>query len=107
MFGHMIRTFVQAFFLAFPIMIAFALAFYMAFYSPELESSPFFNPFLTSLTVLSYSFGGADYNGLFALSHEGETNLEPLPFPTVSIILWVLFLIMMLILLVNMLVSLD
>ena len=111
MFGYMIKTFVQALFLSVPILIAFTLAFHMAFYSPGVEFSPFSDPAQTIVTVLSYSLGLADYNVLFALSQEGEMdNVRPkenlVPFPVASTILWVLFLIVMLILLVNMLVSL-
>ena len=113
MFGYMIKTFVQALFLSVPILIAFTLAFHMAFYSPGVKLSPFFNPAQTIITVLSYSLGGADYNALFALSHEREMDNviiredpERVPFRIAATILWILFLIVMLILLVNMLVSL-
>ena len=106
MFGNIIVTFIRVVLLSFLLLIAFSLAFYMAFYRPgaEFSTSPFYNPAQSFLTILTYSLGGADYNGLFALSHEGQTDLVPPPFLTVSIILWVLFLIGMLILLINMLV---
>lgn len=107
MFGNIIVTFIRIVLLSFLLLVAFSLTFYMAFYRPGAEffTSPFYNPAQTFLTVLTYSLGGADYNGLFALSHEGEINLVQPPFLTVSIILWILFLIFMLILLINMLVS--
>lgn len=114
MFELMIKTFIQATLLFFPILIAFSLAFYMAFNLPGMTISPFGNHIRSIVTVLTYSLGGADYNALFALSHvEGEGSaLDQLrdrliPFPITSGILWVLFLIVMLILLVNMLVSLH
>ena len=107
MFGNIIVTFIRVVLLSFLLLVAFSLAFYMAFYRPGAEffTSPFNNPAYTFLTVLTYSLGGADYNGLFGLSHEGEENLVQPPFLTISIIVWVLFLIGMLILLINMLVS--
>ena len=109
MFGHMIKTFIRAAFISFLLLIAFSLAFYMAFHVPELQHSPFFTPSQTILTVLTFGLGGADYNGLFALSpayEEGPDKPGP-PFVTVSIILWILFIVGILILLINMLVSLD
>ena len=108
MFGHMTKTLIQAAFLSLLLLIAFSLSFYMAFFRPgmEFESSPFFHPAQTFLTVMTYAFGGAEYNGIFALSHDtGTTTLVEPPFLPVSVLLWFFFLAAVLILLINMLVS--
>ena len=91
------------------LLIAFVLAFYMAFHVPgtDFSASPFFSPVHTFLTVMTYVTGGGEYNGLFGLSHNRGAVLKTPPFFPVSVILWVGFLIVMVILLVNMLVSLG
>ena len=89
------------------LLVAFSLAFHMAFYQPGMDFTPLSHPGQAILTVLTYVTGGADYNGLFSLSHENisrEEHLE-IPYLTISILLWVTFLIIMIILLANMLVS--
>ena len=107
MFGNILSTFFRTVLLSFLLLVAFFLAFYMAFHIPGMEfsSSPFYNPELTLLTVLTYVTGGADYNEVFGLSHERGRVLATPPFLPVSIILWISFLIIMVILLINMLVS--
>ena len=78
----------------------------MAFFLPGMDLSPFYNPGLSILTVLTYVTGAVDYTGLFSLSHvklSEEEHIE-IPFLPISIILWIIFLFVMVILLVNMLV---
>ena len=108
MFGHILSTFFRTILLSLLLLIAFFLAFYMAFHVPgtDFSASPFFSPAQTFLTAMTYVTGGGDYNGVFGLSHNRGEVLETPPFLPVSVILWIGFLIIMVILLVNMLVSL-
>ena len=79
----------------------------MAFFHFGMNFTPLANPARSLLTVLTYLTGGADYNGLFSLSHDSisEEDHRQLPFLPVSVLLWITFLIIMIILLINMLVK--
>ena len=106
MFSNIIRTFIHTIFLSALLLVAFSLAFYMAFFRPEMEfsRSPHSTPGRSILTVLTYVTGNIEYNGLFSLSHDGGQPME-IPFLPISSLLWIVFIIIMLIVLVNMLVS--
>ena len=100
-------TFMHTVFLSVLLLIAFSLAFYMAFFQPGMNFTPLSNPGQSILSVMSYIVGAVDYNGLFSLSHENlskDEHLEVAYLP-ISILLWIVFLVIMVILLVNMLVS--
>ena len=108
MFGHILSTFIRTILLSLLLLIAFFLAFYMAFHVPGTDflASPFFSPAQTFLTTMTYITGEGDYNGVFGLSYDRGKVLETPPFLPVSVILWIGFLIIMVILFVNMLVRL-
>ena len=110
MFGDIFLTFIRTLLLLLLLLFAFFLAFFMAFHVPgtEFASSPFASPGQTMVTVWTYVTGGGDYNSLFRLSHEprGSELVTRRPFLPISILLWIIFLIMMVILFINMLVSL-
>ena len=59
------------------------------------------------MSVLTYITGGADYNGLFSFSHQSISAEQhrQLPFLPASVLLWITFLIIMIVLLINMLAS--
>lgn len=107
MFENIIVTFVHTIFLSVLLLIAFSLAFYMAFFSPGLDFTPFSNPGLSLFTVLTYVTAETDFSGLFSLSFDGNDNTRrgDLPFLPISVVLWTTFIIIMIILLINMLVS--
>ena len=78
----------------------------MAFFFPGLPFASLSTPGLSILSVLAYITGSADFNGVFALSEGLDgTNLVPIPFLPISIMLWITFVIVMVVLLINMLVS--
>lgn len=108
MFGHILSTFIRTILLSLLLLVAFFLAFYMAFHVPGTDSSasPFFSPAQTFLTAMTHVTGEVDYNGVFGLSYTRGQMIQSPPFLPVSVILWIAFLIIMVILLVNMLVRL-
>ena len=108
MFENIIRTFLHTILLTALLLIAFSIAFYMAFYDPSIDFAPFSNPGRSILSVLTYISSGLDYNGLFSYSHQSisEEEHRQLPFLPASVLLWITFLIIMIILLINMLASL-
>ena len=103
MFENIIVTFSHTVFLSVLLLIAFSVAFYMAFFSPGIEFTPFSNPALSFFSTMTYATGNVEFNDLFSLSHDGNQQRD-IPFPPVSIMLWITFLIIMIILLINMLV---
>ena len=106
MFENIFKTFLRAIVLFVLLWIAFSIAFYMAFYDPEQLFAPLSTPGLSILSVLAYITGSADFYGVFSLSEElnSETSVH-IPFIPISIILWITFVIVMVVLLINMLVS--
>lgn len=103
MFENIIVTFSHTIFLSVLLLMAFSVAFYMAFFIPGIEPTPFSNPGLSLFSTMTHATGNVDFNGLFMLSYDGDDDQE-LPFLPVSIMLWITFLIIMIILLINMLV---
>ena len=79
----------------------------MAFFYPGLPFAPLATPELSVLTSLAYITGAADFNGVFALPDERSSEKRvQIPFAPISVILWITFVIVMVVLLINMLVSL-
>ena len=103
MFENIIVTFSHTIFLSVLLLVAFWVAFYMAFFSPEMQFTPFSNPGISIFSGMTYATGHVEFNDLFSLSHDGDKHRD-LPFLPVSIMLWITFLIIMIILLINMLV---
>ena len=69
------------------------------------QRTPFSTPVLTLLNIMTMTTGEFDYSGIFHLTPSGaDETFHDIPFPTVSYILWILFIILMPILLTNMLV---
>ena len=87
----------------------FALTFHMAFHQlhPLFERSPFATPFHALWKTLTMTTGEVDYDNLFRQPSEAFTNSKEvpgLPFPEISYILWIAFLVLMPILFTNLLV---
>ena len=76
----------------------------MAFLHPGLSFAPLSTPGLSILSVLAYMTGAADFNGVFALSEGLGKSSVPIPFLPISIMLWITFVFVMVVLLINMLV---
>ena len=72
-----------------------------------LQRSPFSTPARSLLSIITYSTGGYNYNGLFRLSQNTEDSEQiiEIPFPAASHFLWIIFIIVMPILLNNLLVG--
>ena len=73
-----------------------------------MQRSPFSTPARALLSIIAYTAGEFDYNGLFRLTLDGagvDSDVEEIPFPSVSYILFMVFGIIMSILLSNLLVS--
>ena len=73
----------------------------------SLQRSPFSTPTRSLLSIVTYSTGGYNYNGIFRLgrfAEDREPNIE-IPFPAVSYFLWIIFIVVMPILLNNLLVG--
>ena len=109
MFESIFKTFLKMIILTILLVVTFALAFYMAFhrFNPMFVQSPFASPFRSLIKTMTMTTGELDYESIFHYSSGGlpEEEVLEVPFPVVSIILWVFFLILMPILLANMLVG--
>lgn len=103
MFENIIVTFSHTIFLSVLLLVAFSVAFYMAFFSPGIKFTPYSNPGLSVFSSMTYATGNVEFNNLFSLSHSGDSH-QDLPFLPVSVMLWITFLIIMIILLINMMV---
>ena len=77
-------------------------------HSLPLQASPFASPALTIVKTMVMGVGEMDFETIFRLTSGGvtppEIPPESIPYPWVSYLLWVLFLILMPILLMNLLV---
>ncbi len=81
------------------------LGYCMQFFSICLQRSPFYSTSRSLVQLLSMTAGGFDFGSLFRLSPDGESEeAEEIPYLAVSYILWVIFIILMPILLINLLV---
>ena len=72
------------------------------------QRSPFSTPARSLLSVVTYSTGGFDFDAIFRQAPGATTDdndLGEIPFPSVSYVMWIIFIIIMPILLNNLLVS--
>ena len=73
-------------------------------YTLYLQTSPFATPFLSVLKVLSLAAGG-QVNSVFRFSNMGSGEQEPVPYPGLAYLFWILFIAFIAILFLNFLVS--
>ena len=109
MFESIFKTFFKMIILTILLVVTFALAFYMAFrqFDPLFTHSPFASPFRALIKTFTMTTGELDFENIFGFSSGGVAPDEftsDVPFPAISFILWIMFLILMPILLANMLV---
>jgi transient receptor potential cation channel subfamily A protein 1 len=107
MFVDIFYTFWRLFFLSLLLVIAFGLAFYMAFYEPDVgfRRTPFSTPARSLLKTITMTTGEFEFDTIFRQSPEVNTE-EEIPYPPISYLLWIAFIILMPILLTNLLVGL-
>ena len=111
MFEKIFKRFLRLVIFTILLISMFALTFHMAFhqYHPFFEKSPFATPFHALWKTFTMTTGEVDYNSLFRQPSEGSPNLKDipdLPFPEISFILWIAFLVLIPILFTNLLVCL-
>ena len=68
-----------------------------------MQDSPFENPAVTFVQTIAMTVGGPDLS-IFRLSNDDEIT-DPIPFPFISYLLWVVFVVVMSVLFLNFLVS--
>lgn len=108
MFEILLKRFVKVIILTGLVVITFSLSFYLAFnqLQPLFRASPFASPLNSIWKTMTMMTGELDYESIFRQASGGsDTKIPGLPFPEVSYLLWILFLIVMPILLNNLLVS--
>ena len=108
MFESIFKTFFKTVILAILLVVAFGLAFYMIFHQFDalFAQSPFANPFHSLMKTMTMTTGEMDYESIFHQSSGGSTDVIPdIPFPALSFILWIIFLILMPVLFANLLVG--
>lgn len=70
-----------------------------------MQRSPFSNTGIAIIKALSMTSGDYDFDSFFHFSPSGDSDdQEDVPFLPVAIVIWILFIILMPILLINMLV---
>ena len=110
MFLDIFYTFWKMIILTSLLVVAFGLSFYMVFGQPDplFSRSPFADPARSILKTMTMTTGEFEFDDIFQQTPGGVMSLEeipgPIPFPIVSYILWIIFLILMPILLTNLLV---
>ena len=109
MFEKIFKRFLRLVIFTVLLISMFALTFHMAFhqYHPFFEKSPFATPFHALWKTFTMTTGEVDYNNLFRQPSEGSPNLKDtpdLPFPEISFVLWIAFLVLVPILFTNLLV---
>lgn len=107
MFQSVFKTFVRAMILTIALVVMFALAFHMTFnhFHSIFERSPFNNMLQSTWKTMTMTTGEMGYEDIFHMSSGGsDSDIPPIPFPEISYILWVIFLILMPILFTNLLV---
>ena len=107
MFQSIFKTFIRAMILTIALVVMFALAFHMTFnhFHPFFERSPFINMLQSTWKTMTMTTGEMGYEPIFHVSSGGSNSfIPPIPFPEISYILWVIFLILMPILFTNLLV---
>ena len=108
MFVVLLQRFFKAIVLTSLLVLMFALAFYLAFnqFDPLFRQSPFSSVHNSLWKMMTMITGEMDYEGIFRQSSGGtEDQIPELPFPEISYLLWIIFLIMVPILLNNLLVN--
>ena len=74
-----------------------------------MQSSPFATPGLSIIKAMTMAVGEMDFEEIYRLTSGGVSDIDevptPIPYTGVSILLWIFFLILMPILLMNLLVS--
>ena len=71
----------------------------------QIQRSPFSSAARSLVKIMAMTAGDFDFGGTFRLDPSGESDgAEEIPFPPISYIVWLLFVIIMPILLINMLV---
>ena len=74
-----------------------------------MQASPFATPGLSIIKAMTMAVGEMDFESIFRLTSGGVFDIDevptPIPYTGVSILLWIFFLILMPILLMNLLVS--
>ena len=108
MFEAIFKTFLKVIILTVLLVVTFALTFYMAFnqFIPRFARSPFASPFTSIWKTMTMAIGAVDYDNIFRQSIADSMSTAPdVPFPAISYIMWVIFIILMPILFTNLLVS--
>ena len=111
MFESIFKRFLRVIVLTVLLVVMFALAFHMAFrqFSALFSRSPFVDPFHSLWKTMTMTVGEMDYEDIFqqssAAADISQDFVPGLPFPEISYVLWVFFLILMPILFANLLVS--
>ena len=108
MFEAIFKTFLKVIILTILLVVTFALTFYMAFnqFIPRFAQSPFASPFTSIWKTMTMATGELGYDDIFRQSTTDSMSDAPsVPFPAISYIMWVIFLILMPILFTNLLVS--
>ena len=109
MFERILKRFLRLIIFTILLVSMFALSFHMAFHQfhPFFEKSPFAIPFHALWKTLTMTTGEVGYDSLFRQPSQGSANskeVPDLPFPEISYILWIAFLVLMPILFTNLLV---
>ena len=108
MFEAIFKTFLRVIILTILLVVTFALTFYMAFdqFIPRFSRSPFASPFTSIWKTMTMATGELGYDDIFRqFTSEPVSDGPDIPFPAISYIMWVIFLILMPILFTNLLVS--
>ena len=73
-----------------------------------IQRSPFSTPGISLIKLMSMTAGDFDFDSIFRLDPAGGSDdAEEIPFPPVSYLLWIVFVVVMPILLTNMLVCIT
>ena len=107
MFEAIFKTFLKVIILTVLLVVTFALTFHMAFnqFVPRFTHSPFASPFTSIWKTMTMATGELGYDDIFRQFTDDPTfSATEIPFPAISYLLWVIFLILMPILFTNLLV---
>ena len=107
MFKNIFVRFLKLTILTVLLLLMFALTFYMAFrqFHSLFVDSPFASPGHSMLKTIAMSIGDLGYDELFRQPTQGSSDAVPkIPFPEISYVLWIMFIILMPILFSNLLV---
>ena len=108
MFEAIFKTFLKVIILTVLLVVTFALTFYMAFnqFIPRFARSPFASPFTSMWKTMTMTTGELGYDDIFRQFTDDSISSAPeVPFPAISYVMWIIFLILMPILFTNLLVS--